>query len=160
MYIYSSAHTQFISSESNDYSNYTFEDEVEFKNENQAIKIYQLSGYIFFAPSYDISEHIIETVKKQNTQLGSSFITFVVIDFTRVTGLDSTAKNVLGDLVVSLAEDNIHVGLIFVNPKRREEMFNYLKAKYPNTDVYPFAVYIYIYILIILIDLFHYSRCN
>lgn len=75
VYIYNTAQSQFISIETDNLSMssgvlHSLIDIVKIQKKSHHIaKYYQLNGYIFFAPSYDISDHISHDV----------FINYIII---------------------------------------------------------------------------------
>lgn len=132
LYIYNSAHSDYISMES-DNSTVTSNilqtiDKDLFKHSKQVIKVFKLAGYIFFAPSYEIKEKILKQVKMFNS-MNYKQITYVIVDFTICTGVDSTATGVIVDMVEKLADMKVHTGLVFANIKRRLEFTKQLKLR-------------------------------
>jgi SulP family sulfate permease len=59
------------------------------RSEGNAIQLYSLAGYLFFGSS----ESLFETIRHTVDRHGARPIRFIAIDFTSVTGMDSSAVN-------------------------------------------------------------------
>ena len=70
----------------------------------EQVVVFQLTGYQFFGSFAAVVERI-----RQSTSEGATPISFVILDFRHVTGIDASAIALLDELVSDLADDHVTV---------------------------------------------------
>eukprot|EP01029_Cantina_marsupialis_P024070 TRINITY_DN6100_c0_g1_i2.p1 TRINITY_DN6100_c0_g1~~TRINITY_DN6100_c0_g1_i2.p1 ORF type:complete len:962 (-),score=278.83 TRINITY_DN6100_c0_g1_i2:131-2596(-) len=68
----------------------------------KSIYIFRLQGYIFFASVFSLTDHIVDTVKQRRQR--NLPMDFVILDFSQVPGVDTTAMSTILQCVRTLDE--------------------------------------------------------
>lgn len=93
------------------------------------VRIFQLTGYQFFGSFSTVVERI-----KRSTQHEEAPVTFVVIDFRHVTGIDSSGFVLLDKLMTDLSDDDVTVLLSDLDPALARLVSSSAPQVFPGLD--------------------------
>ena len=86
------------------------------KERGDAIRILRLQGYIFFGTAYPLLDHIQKYIKSA----GSAAVRFVLLDFSFVSGLDSSSVLIFNKIKQICEENNVILVFVHLRQKIRQ----------------------------------------
>lgn len=134
LYIYKSSKSKYILT-SNDYmtlsTNIIRTNKIIKKlyNSKRTAYVIQFGGYIFFGSCYNIIYEIDKLLSNIYTSKSDRMIKYIVLDFSRITGLDTSASITFVEWIGKKTNEGINICIVFNSKKYYEKMNKILNKR-------------------------------